>query len=271
MNDLVVDPQALQALSERHHLQFVTLFGSSAREGRGRDVDIAVLGDFTLNSGPDAVQVWEELSDLLSPSPVDVAVLDFGSWLLNWQVARDGKCLWGHSAFERFCEAAYWRRTDAGWWRGEEKAYLARFLKREVTVDWELLRRRLAMMSQYLGELEMVLANSEAEFLANPLLLRTAERDTELLVECAAKINTALGQLKGIPPSDYYSSFFALAPDYLDRELLTELARLARLRNLLVHQYEDVQPFQVYAACRKAAPLWRAYLEGITRRLDAES
>lgn len=79
-------------------------------------------------------------------------------------------------------------------------------------------------MTRHLGELETVLQHSLEDFSANPLLLRTAERDTELLVECAAKINTAIGQSKGIPPSDYYSSFFALTPDWLTGEVAEELA-----------------------------------------------
>ena len=101
----------------------------------------------------------------------------------------------------------------------------------------------------------------------NRLLLRTAERDTELLVEFAAKINTEIGLDKGIPPSDYYSSFFALVPDWLDRDLATELAKLARLRDMLIHQYENVHPHQVYAAVVRGAPLWRAYLKLISEKI----
>ncbi len=123
-------------------------------------------------------------------------------------MARDGICLLGEAAFERFRESAFWRRIDSGWWRQAEKRYLSRFLRGEVALDTDLIRRRLIQMTQYLSELEMVIKQSLPEFVSNPLLLRTAERDTELLVECAAKINTAIGQAKGIPPSDDYSSFF---------------------------------------------------------------
>jgi uncharacterized protein YutE (UPF0331/DUF86 family) len=88
-------------------------------------------------------------------------------------------------------------------------------------------------------------------------------------VECAAKVNTEIGQSKGIPPSDYYSSFFALVPEWLPSEIATELAKLVRLRNMLVHQYEDVRPEQVYKSTLRAAPLWRDYLQNISQRLNS--
>ncbi|MEW6280164.1 MAG: HepT-like ribonuclease domain-containing protein [Candidatus Eremiobacterota bacterium] len=58
-------------------------------------------------------------------------------------------------------------------------------------------------------------------------------------------------------PSDYYSSFFALG---LDRDTAGELAEVARLRNMLVHQYEDVRPEQVHQAALHSASLWRVYI-----------
>lgn len=88
-----------------------------------------------------------------------------------------------------------------------------------------------------------------------------------MLVECAARINTAIGQSRGIPPSDYYSSFFALVPDWLERETASGLADAARLRSLLVHQYENVSPGQVHASAGATAPLWRRYLQAVQERL----
>ncbi|MCE7872861.1 DUF86 domain-containing protein [bacterium CPR1] len=134
-------------------------------------------------------------------------------------------------------------------------------------MDRDLVQRKLVQMSQYQSELELVLGHPQDQFETNPLLLRTAERSTELLVECAARINTEIGQQKGIPPSDDDSSFFALIPDWLNRETATELATATRLRNLLVHQYEEVSPEQVHAASVRCAPLWKAYIEAVTNRL----
>ena len=107
----------------------------------------------------------------------------------------------------------------------------------------------------------------ESAFHTNPLLHRTAERDIELLVECAARINTEIGDSKGIPPSDYYSSFFALK-GLLEDEKLRRLADSARFSNLLVHQYEKVDLKEVYATVRETLPLWRHDIDKIQEFLD---
>lgn len=264
---MLVDPEVLKTISQRHSLGFVALFGSTALGATGRDVDIAVMPLSPLDDLTDREGLFEELSRALEPAHLDLTLLSNASWLLAWQVARDGICLLGQSAFDRFRELAFWRKVDSQWWSWAERSYLANFLSREKTMDKDLIQRRLVQMAQYLSELEMVLGHSQEQFESNPLLLRTAERDTELLVECAAKINTAVGQSKNIPPSDYYSSFFSLVPDWLDRESAGELAKVARLRNMLIHQYEDVRPEQVYQAAKRAAPLWRTYLQAVSQKL----
>ena len=257
----------LTGIAEKHALDFVTLFGSTARGILGRDVDLAVMPRAPLDDLSSQEELYEDLCTALHPAVVDLTFLPNASWLLNWQVARDGICLLGGPVFERFREAAYWRKADSQSWSRAERQYLAKFLLGEVKMDRDLVCRHLTQMTQYVSELEMVLRHGQEEFESNPLLLRTAERDTELLVEFAAKINTEIGLDKGIPPSDYYSSFFALVPDWLDRDLATELAKLARLRDMLIHQYENVHPHQVYAAVVRGAPLWRAYLKLISEKI----
>jgi hypothetical protein len=61
---------------------------------------------------------------------------------------------------------------------------------------------------------------------------------------------------------------FSLTPDWLGLDLAQELARLARLRNMLIHQYEDVRPEQVYESSARSAPLWRQYLEAILQKRE---
>jgi uncharacterized protein YutE (UPF0331/DUF86 family) len=88
------------------------------------------------------------------------------------------------------------------------------------------------------------------------------------LVESAARINHEIGKSKSIPPSDDYSSFFALVPDWLDRDIASELAAVAKLRNMLVHQYEDLEARQIYEIAEKSASLWRLYLEAVSRNIS---
>jgi uncharacterized protein YutE (UPF0331/DUF86 family) len=102
---------------------------------------------------------------------------------------------------------------------------------------------------------------------------RVAERQIELLVECAGKLNSELAQsLAKIPVSDYYSSFFSLASTgWIDEATAGRLATLAGLRNRLVHQYEDVRLPKLFKACVDSLPDWRAYLANITSHLRQTS
>ena len=113
-------------------------------------------------------------------------------------------------------------------------------------MERDLMVERLLRMSQYLAELELVLEQEESAFHTNPLLYRTAERDIELLVECAARINTGL----------------------LEDEKLRRLADSARFSNLLVHQYEKVDLKEVYATVRETLPLWRDDIDKVQEFLD---
>ncbi len=247
-------------------VRLVVLFGSQARTGRGKDVDLAV--DATRG---DRMSSALSLAARLERSDLDVAWLPTGSWLLHSEVARDGQLLFENRAgrFEEFRLTAALRRADAGIWRRRDQEFIRRSLKRDSSVNTELVTRKLARLLQYLRELEPVLTASEAEFVAQPTLHYTAERLLELLIEGAAAINTELAQaLAGMPPSDYYSSFFSVThTGWVDAEVARPLAELARVRNVLVHQYEDVDLGVLYHKLTEALPNWRAYAETIGSKL----
>lgn len=259
----------LAATARQHALEFVAVFGSSTDPGcpRPADLDLAVMP--RPGHRLDRIELFQDLSNQLQRGDIDLVCLPGADWPVCSQIARTGRPLYEikPGVFQDFQRANYWRTVDSGSWRTRKREYLKRFLQRRLRMDADLIVERLLRMSQYLAELELVLEQDEGAFLQNPLLHRTAERDIELLVECAARINTEIGESKGIPPSDYYSSFFALK-GLLEDEKLRRLADSARLRNLLVHQYERVELTDVYATVRDTLPLWRDYLDKIQEVLD---
>jgi predicted nucleotidyltransferase len=161
---MTIDTTSLKPISERYSLGFLAVFGSSARGKVGRDLDVAVMPANPIEDMRDREQLFEDLSEALYPAQVDLTYLPNASWLLAWHVARDGICLLGNEAFARFQVSSFWRKTDSGGWRWAEKSYLARFLRKEKNMDGDLIQRRLLQMSQYLSELEMVLAYPQREF-----------------------------------------------------------------------------------------------------------
>lgn len=252
-----------------HGLEFVVVFGSTTRGRRApRDFDLAVMPQVHAQR-PDRLALLGDLCESLGRADVDLVWLPTASWVLASEVARSGQVLYEErpGLFGSFRRASHWRSVDSDVWRHRKRAYLDRFLRGELHMDRDLVTEKLLQMTNYLQELELVLDRPQDEFYTNPLLHRTAERTLELLVECGARINTEVGESRGIPPSDYYSSFFALQGD-LDGELLRRLADCARLRNLLVHQYEKVGLEEVYATVRDTLPLWRDYVAGVRDLLD---
>ena len=107
--------EALSRMAERYGWQLLVLFGSMAREGEGRDVDLAVVP----REMPDLMTQgrWQrELEEILSPRPVDLLVLQDGtSPLIRFQVFRDGICLFESvpGKFEREQDRAFFLHADA--------------------------------------------------------------------------------------------------------------------------------------------------------------
>lgn len=115
---------ALKALAVRHGWRLLILFGSVARDGQGRDVDLAVDPGVV----PDLMTQgrWlRELEDILMPLSVDLLVLQDGtSPLIRFQVFRDGLCLYESvpGMFEREQDRAFFLHADAAFLRAKAGA-----------------------------------------------------------------------------------------------------------------------------------------------------
>ena len=86
--------QALAELARSHRWRLVVLFGSTARAGKGRDIDLAVLPSCDVSLMEQGG--WQaRLEVLFAPEPVDLLLLhDALSPLTRFEVFRDGKCLY---------------------------------------------------------------------------------------------------------------------------------------------------------------------------------
>jgi predicted nucleotidyltransferase len=109
----VLADRPLEPIARRYALDFIALFGSTAREGAGRDVDLAVMPREKVRAFTARIELYQDLSEVFAPAVVDLSILADSSWLLSWQVARDGRALLGEDGFARFRETAYWRRQDS--------------------------------------------------------------------------------------------------------------------------------------------------------------
>ena len=130
----------------------------------------------------------------------------------------------------------------------------------------ELILKKLERIEELLKELERLLRFSFSEFRADMLVVRTAERDFQLIVDLASDINTQIiVEKEGRTPDTYKESFSRLEKvKVLDYELAQRLVESAQIRNILVHEYdfeEDYEKF--YRAAKKLLPSYREYIKSV--------
>lgn len=262
--------ETISELCRETDLSMVVLFGSCGRNVDS-DWDLALM---PRSADADAGEVEEKFVRRLRRDDLDFLWLPTASPLARSQVALHGEPLFQSHPheFSRFRIQSQLARDDQRLWTCSNQRYIQRNLEGDWTMDRDLVTRKLATLARYLLELKQVLPNTLAEFETDFRIYRVAERQVELLVECAASINTEVAQsVARIPPSDYYSSFHSLAAaGWLDKEVALRLSNLAGLGNRLVHQYEDIRLPRLYKACRESIVDWERYLVTVNEKLSAD-
>ena len=130
----------------------------------------------------------------------------------------------------------------------------------------EIIHKKLEQMRVLIDELEMLLSNTFTASQSGMITIRAAERDFQLIVEMASDINTMiLIEKTGETPDSYRSSFSNLAKlDIFNKQTLSKLITSAKLRNILVHEYdfdEDYEKF--YESAKEFIPAYREYIKTI--------
>lgn len=106
--------------------ELAVLFGSTAREGTGRDLDIAVQSrkdiDLLTQGG------WQQrLESITTPTPVDLVLITAGlSPLLRFEIFRAGLCLFEREPglFDQERTRAFFLYADSEWLRQSARASL---------------------------------------------------------------------------------------------------------------------------------------------------
>ena len=119
-------------------------------------------------------------------------------------------------------------------------------------VDRDLAKRKLLSLGQYLRELAEVVAVGRDAYLADWKLQRAAERTLQLAVEACLDLADHLIADHRLPVADTAAGAFETLREakLLDPELAGALARMARFRNLLVHDYLKLDAARVFDIAR---------------------
>lgn len=116
--------------------------------------------------------------------------------------------------------------------------------------DRSLIDRKVKLIEEDLGKLRGLAKLSEEEYLRKDVEQAVAERLLERIIGRLIDINYhILTKEFGEMPSDYFDSFLAVAKHGLVEENLTkEVAKYTGLRNILAHEYDEIDQSKVYKA-----------------------
>jgi uncharacterized protein YutE (UPF0331/DUF86 family) len=117
----------------------------------------------------------------------------------------------------------------------------------------EVLRRRLARLEEYLGILRRLSAYSLEEFLASPERYGAAERFLQLSIEAINDMAAHVAAEEGWGPFERARDLVDLfqAQGLLEEELAEKWRRMIGFRNLLVHDYLEVDRKLVHRFLRE--------------------
>ena len=119
-----------------------------------------------------------------------------------------------------------------------------------------------------MAELEALLAKPAADFIKDTIVIRAAERDFQLIVELASDINTTLlVDTTGKTPDTYRQSFSDIKKlGVIDNDLATVMGASAKLRNILVHEYDFEEDYErFYVSAKQMMPDYQKYIEAILK------
>jgi len=140
-------------------------------------------------------------------------------------------------------------------------------------INREAMLSKLSRMVDRLDNLKRFETISLAAYLEDSDRQLIVERQLELLIQSALDINKAfLKRVASAPAPETvsnYESFVLMGEqDFIPSDLAQALAPSGSFRNVLAHDYDDIDPNQVYTALQKALTEYPQYIRAIQTYLD---
>jgi uncharacterized protein YutE (UPF0331/DUF86 family) len=137
-------------------------------------------------------------------------------------------------------------------------------------VDRYIVQARIAKMREYVALLRKIFGQAdEAKFIKDPLIYGNAERYLQLAIQCILDIgNHTVADLKLKLPADNGDLFESLANNkIITRALANKLTAMAGFRNILVHEYLEIDRRKVYAVLKKDLGDFEKFIRAMTKLL----
>jgi uncharacterized protein YutE (UPF0331/DUF86 family) len=111
-------------------------------------------------------------------------------------------------------------------------------------VDKTLILRKLAALDEYMGQIKVYADTSTTEYASDWKIQRIVERTLQIMIETCLDISShIISDEKLAIPETYADMFRILARNgILKDSQLGALEKMARFRNIIVHDYERIDP-----------------------------
>ena len=141
-----------------------------------------------------------------------------------------------------------------------------------MAIDQDVVTLRLSHMSELLSDLHEIGPVSDERLAKDRLLRHAVERILGQLVDLAVSINTHLGvALNQSTPKTYRDSFATVArTGAIEPGLAARLAPSAGLRNILIHEYVEIDPEIVSMAVPQCLIDYSDYVSAVASWLAAQ-
>jgi len=140
-----------------------------------------------------------------------------------------------------------------------------------LEIDRELVERRLADIKGALEELREIAEKGLEMFLKESYLRYAAKYLMITAIEGAFSVCNHIAVRKGRIPKSYSECFRELASlGVIDRKLGERLSRMAKFRNLLVHQYWRIDDERVFRIIEEDVADLEEFIEAVVRYLGEE-
>ncbi len=138
-------------------------------------------------------------------------------------------------------------------------------------VDKILLGRKLALMDTYLGQIREFSKISANEYEKNWKTQRIVERTLQMLIEECVDIANHIIADEGLRlPVGYADTFQVLMENkIIDKKLYGTMEKMAKFRNVVIHQYEKIDPGIVVGILHRNLTDFERYKKAILRYLSA--
>ena len=137
-------------------------------------------------------------------------------------------------------------------------------------VDRYVVTARLTKIREYLALLRRIRDMAdERRFVADPLIYGNAERYLQLAIQAVLDVSHHIVADRNLAlPADSKSLFDVLAREKIvSRPLAAKLTSMAGFRNVLVHEYLEIDRRRVYRALKTELRDFERFIQAVTRLL----